>query len=325
MDRLRRRETDRAVNVDVLTSRHVVAALEAEWDSLLESTTCNRAFSSFAWFEAACAEGGSPLVVTARRDGRLVAILPLFVPDGSNEACFATRLADYNDIIAAPGDLSLARDLLRTALETSPSLHLLELREDSLLLTAFDGDVSIEHEPARPAIWTPLAGGWVEWLAERSRAFRKSLFRAERAAAARGLVVRELDDSEVGNGEVFLSLHDVRSRESCFTSEEHRSFVRRAVPRLLAQRRMRAFGILDAGRVVAIDLCVTGADSLCTWNTGFTAEYAEYSPGNLLLALEIRAACREGRAEFDLCRGDEAYKASWASRRRDLLRIRVTR
>jgi CelD/BcsL family acetyltransferase involved in cellulose biosynthesis len=313
------------VIIDVLSSHHAVAAIETEWDSLLESTRCNRAFSSAAWFQAATAGGGRPFVMVARLDGRLAAIFPLVELGDSGALRFATRLADYNDIIAAPGDLSLARDLLRTALEIAPSLHLWELREDSLLLMALGSDAVIEHEPARPSIWTPLAGGWAEWAAERSRAFRKSLFRAQRAAAAKGLVVRELDASEVGNGEIFLSLHDVRSRESCFTSEEHRSFVRRAVPRLLAQRRMRAFGILDAGRVVAIDLCVTGADSLCTWNTGFIAEYAEYSPGNLLLALEIRAACREGRAEFDLCRGDEAYKASWANRSRDLRRIRVTR
>ena len=311
--------------IDILSTHAAVAAIETEWDSLLESTPCNRAFSSSAWFQAAAAGSERPFVVTARRDGRLAAILPLAGAGDSETLRFATQLADYNDIIAAPGDVPLARDLLRTALDIAPSLHLWELREDSLVVKALNGELVVEQEASRPAVWTSLAGGWDGWLGGRSHAFRKSLFRAARAAEAQGFVVRELDASEAGNGEIFLSLHDARAKESCFASEEHRSFMRRALPRLLAQRRMRAFGLLDAGRIVAIDLCVMGADSLCTWNTGFLSEYARYSPGNLLLAFEIRAACSEGRAEFDLCRGDEAYKAKWAGERRSLLRIRVSR
>lgn len=302
------------MKIDVLTD---VAPLEPEWDALLAATSCNRAFSSFAWFQAASAEGGSPLVVTARLQGRLVAILPLFVPDGSSEARFATRLADYNDVIATE---RVEAALLDAALDVTPSLLLRELRHDSALYGAVSRMPNLEHEPARPVIWTSLTGGWEGWLAERSRAFRKGLFRAQRAAAEGGLVVRELETADD-----FLALHDARPRESVFAEEEHRAFIRRALPVLLAQKRMRAFGVLDGDRVVAIDLCAAGAASLCTWNTGFLPGYAGYSPGTLLLAEEIRTACTESIPELDLGRGDEPYKLSWATQRRVLARVRLRR
>jgi CelD/BcsL family acetyltransferase involved in cellulose biosynthesis len=325
MDCLRRRKTVRAVKIDVLTSRAAVAVVEKEWDALLDSTPCNRAFSSSAWFLAATEAAGSPLVVTARRDGRLAALLPLFAPNGAREAGFATRLADYNDVILGGATTETAREMIEVAFDNHPALLLRELREDAALLAALDSRFHIEHEPACPVLWTSLAGGYEAWLAERSRAFRKSLFRAERAAGAQGLIVRELDPSESGDGEIFLSLHDAHPRESCFAIEEHRAFVRRALSQLLSQRRMRAFGVLDGDRIVAIDLCAAGASSLCTWNGGYLPEYADVSPGNLLLAYEIRTACGEGIAEFDLGRGDENYKSSWATQRRALARLRVSR
>ncbi len=309
-------------------TRNAVATLEPEWDALLDTTNCNRAFSSYTWFEAASAEGASPLVLTARRDGQLAALLPLIVDADSSEPRFASRLADYNDIVVAPGKIALARSLVVAALDIAPSLHLRELREDSALLGAIrdlGSDLRIEREPSRPAVWTPIENGWVHWLSMRSRAFRKNLFRAQRAAAAAGLEVCELDAATI-NGDAFLALHDQRRPEdSCFAEEQHRAFLCRVLPPLMTQGRMRSFGVLDAGRIVAIDLCVVGANSLCTWNTGFLSQYADYSPGTLLLAAEIASACREGLTEFDLCRGDEEYKRSWASERRELLRLRASR
>ena len=300
------------MKIDVVTSWEAVAALEEEWDTLLERTACNRCFSSFAWFHAG-AGAATPLVVTARRDGKLAGLLPLVI--GEAEAHFVSRLADYNDVIGGEG----AGALMQAALDVVPVLALHELREESPLLATGFHD---EREPARPVIWTPLANGYDAWLAGRSRAFRKSLFRAERAAASRGLVIRELDALD---GETFLTLHDARPGPSVFAGEEHRAFVRRAVPPLIAQRRMRAFGLLDGERVAAIDLCAAGAGTLCTWNTGFLPEYGNVSPGSLLLAFEIRTACAEDLAEFDLGRGDEPYKLSWASERRELRRVRVRR
>lgn len=312
--------------LDILTTRDAIAALEPEWHALLDTTSCNRAFSSHAWYEAASSGEASPLVLTARRDGRLVALFPLVVDPDSHEPRFASRLADYNDILAAGNDATLARPLLLAALDFAPSLHLREVRADSALLTAIrDLDLRIEREPSRPALWTSIDKGWDHWLSQRSRAFRKNLFRAQRAAAAAGLEVRELDAAEI-DGEMFLKLHDSRRAEdSCFAEESNRAFLRRVLPRLLRQRRMRAFAVLEAGRIVAVDLCVAGVNSLCTWNTGFLPQYADYSPGTLLLACEIATACEERLAEFDLCRGDEAYKTSWASERRELGRLRVLR
>jgi len=297
------------VKIEVLTSRDDVAALAPEWDALLATTSCNRAFASSTWLLAA---GAPPLVVTARRDGVLVALLPLVI-DGE-EARFASRLADINDAIGIP-----SAALLDAALEVRPTLRLREVPAESPLRAVAR---NVEYEPARPILRASLAGGWEGWIGQRSRAFRKSLFRAQRAAAGAGLAIRELHDVDA---ELFLALHDARVAQSVFAEEEHRAFVRRVLPALVAQRRMRAFGILDGARVVAIDLCSAGAASLCSWNTGFLPELARFSPGTLLLAEEVWAACAEGMEHFDFGRGDQSYKSSWASERRELVRMRISR
>jgi hypothetical protein len=93
-----------SLTFQVLTELADITALAAEWDSLLERSNCNRAFSSSKWFITTCRLNSSlqPFVVIARRECALVGILPLVLADEAQVATFPNYLTDYNDAIARP-------------------------------------------------------------------------------------------------------------------------------------------------------------------------------------------------------------------------------
>jgi CelD/BcsL family acetyltransferase involved in cellulose biosynthesis len=296
-----------------------VASLAAEWDRLLEASPCNRAFSSPAWFLAACENDPalSPRLLTVRRHGELAGVFPLVVREGSRQATFASGLADYNDLVTAADDLPAAKALLAFARSEGlgyDSLLLRRLRGDSNLAWAAGG---LDLDPRQVCPYAPLSGNWEEYLAARSRNFRDDLRRTERRAARDGAVARELapeTDPPEDLPWVFLTFQRERfgDRSRFVRAPEDQDFVARALPRLFAERRVRAFGLFARGELVALDLCMVGPRSLCSWNGGFLAPAAPLSPVKLLLKAEIETACAEGLGELDLLRGAEPYKARWA-------------
>ncbi|MGH8510063.1 MAG: GNAT family N-acetyltransferase [Gammaproteobacteria bacterium] len=317
----------------IVTDLLGVESLAPEWDALLDATPCNRAFSSATWYIAACRAGGTPLFGVARCGGSLAAVIPLLVREGG-AAGFATRLADYHDLIAASGHGSLAEDLLLEVCAAAGGTLVLEhLRADSLAVMAIRAlahgerlDVRLDLE-AHACPYADLSGGYQRYLGTRSRAFRKGLFRAQRKAAAAGLSAREIGPAGAPGGSLvapFLALHRARRERGCFDREDHCAFLNEALDRLVSGRRMRAFALYDGEAIVAIDLCAVGVESLCSWNGGFLPEYADFSPGTLIFAEEIRIACGEGKREYDLLRGEEPYKASWATASRELCTARLT-
>ena len=77
------------------------------------------------------------------------------------------------------------------------------------------------------------------------------------------------------------------------------------------------------GEVIAIDICMVGANSLCTWNGGYAPDAEVWSPGRLLLDAGIRAAFVSGCAEYDLLRGMQAWKATWSNCTRKVGRVSI--
>ena len=156
----------------------------------------------------------------------------------------------------------------------------------------------------------------------RSHAFRKGLRRIQREAGEHNLEVRRLTPANFEPSvvaELFLSLNLGRFGDrSRFEPSTSRGIIQELLPGLFLEERMDAFVLLEAGKAVAVDLCMRGCSALCTWNGGFLAEAAQWSPGRLLMAAEIEYAFSAGLEEFDLLRGAHPYKTSWATHSRKI-------
>ena len=331
----RRGEAAEQPACELVTELSRLEALSAEWGALLERSICNRAFGSPRWFLAWCRlePAWRPHVWVARRGGVLAGVLPLVCPVEGGAAFFPGELSDYNDAVAARGDLAVSAGLLRAALASGPGIDLHPVRTDSNLALALRAlEPSRDRASPLAAVglltcsYADLSGGYDAYLATRTSKFRNNLQRARRRAAERGLEVVELEPRSFAPSELpraFLELHGRRFPESCFTSPRELAFAEQVLPGLFADRALRAFAVFDGGRMIAISLCAVGDRSLGVWNGGLLPEALDRAPGKLLIDAEIRQACAEGLEELDFLRGDEDYKAEWSTGERTIGRLDI--
>lgn len=272
------------------------ASIADEWDAMFDLCDAHPVFSSPAWFLAACR---NPRVYVARRQGRITGILPLVERGGVLE--FATPLGDYNDVVAFDDDT--AARLLR-AVDMPMSLR--GIRPGSKLHRALPSAPEVETQCARASL--PLA--------RQGRVFRKSLWRAQRAADREGFAVVVLRENVAGH---LLALHEARFGDAGRLTA-HAEMLRAAFPPLVASGRIRAYALVRGDEVLAIDITFIDRTTVASWNGGFRPEVAHLSPGSLLFAREVEDAVSEGRTTFDMLRGNHPYKSRWTTERVALYR-----
>jgi CelD/BcsL family acetyltransferase involved in cellulose biosynthesis len=304
------------------TELPLVAALSEQWDRLLQSTSCNPAFSSAAWFLSACNAdlSISPCVIAAWRGLELVGVLPLVDVSGTGRAEFPP-FSDYNDVIARPNDNVAVEGMLDRALRLGRSLSLKNLRLDSncyrAVLQAQPDLAEKRFQIVHTCFYINLHTSYDDYLASRSKSLRKGLRYQERRARRDGLAVMALSPEGFAPErlpEVFLSLHFARfQEETSFRNPTQQAFVRSAFPELFRLGRLKPFVLTAGGEVIAIDICLTGPRGLCAWNGGFLPEAEEYSPGTLLVAEQLRQSFGLGIEEYDWLQGEESYKSRWAT------------
>ncbi len=329
-------EGDCVLKYEVLENLAQIEAIASSWDQILENSACNRAFSCSTWFLATCSHNSqiTPHVVIAKRGTSLAGVLPLASRNDNKTVDFPSAISDYNDLVTCAEDHAVQSGLLEAALSSAGShqLVLSDVRPDSNCvrgahLLAESKGIGVVYQPSRNCYYLELAHEFDRYLATRSRAFRKGLYRIRRQAAAKQLEVRQLTPADIPAAEVaelFLSLNASRFQaRSGFHSEAAQSFVRQAFPSLFIEGRLIVFALLEGDRPLAIDLCMRGPNSLCTWNGGFLPEAAQLSPGRLLLAAGIERAIAEHLQEYDMLRGSHAYKASWATHSRSIGKLEL--
>jgi CelD/BcsL family acetyltransferase involved in cellulose biosynthesis len=322
---------------EVLTDLGAITNMAPEWNALLARSGCNLAFSSAQWFTAGCRldRDVRPYVIVARREGALVGVLPLVLGDAGTVATFPDAESDYNDIVTARNDVDAMTGLLDHALSARAGyqrLVLSRLRDDSNCLRAAEilipGDLGKLYESDTRCPYIRLLSSYDEYLQTRSKSFRTSLRQAHSNAERHNVGVSELLPERFSPDclvEVFLSLHLGRFAElSSLASPTTQEFVREVVPSLFVEGRLRAFALYEAESIIAINLCMVGANSLCLWNGGFTSAAERWSPGKLLISAGIREANASNMSEYDLLRGDEDYKLRWATDERHIGQLAFT-
>lgn len=327
-----------SLTYQVYTELSDIVSIASEWDSLLERSPCNRAFSSSKWFIETCRVHTSiaPYVVVARRGGTIAGVLPFVLTDEGETAGFTNYLNDYSDIVAARDDRAAATGLLNYALSAPDGYRrivLSNVRRDSNCLRALQ---ALESERAIDKLYRETVSCYYvrlparhdEYLRTKDSRFRKRLKRLRCLAERSNLAARELEPENFQPerlSEVFLSLHLSRQKgKSCFDQTTTRMFVNEVIPDLFIKRAVRACALAEGERIVGIDLYTMGDNSLCAWNGGFLREAEHCSPGKLLINAGIMLACALGLEEYDFMRGSEDYKAGWANDSRPIGQMEFT-
>lgn len=164
------------------------------------------------------------------------------------------------------------------------------------------------------------------WLARRSRSFRRNLRNAMRRADDAGLVIQPLPFDET----LFGRILDIEQRgwkgkdESGITSPPMAMFYDQMIRRLAARGRLRAFvAILDGVDVGFIIGGVRGS-TYRGLQLSFAEDVASLSVSHLLQWEQLQELGRQRIATYDLGM-DMEYKVRWADRPEDSLILVVDR
>lgn len=339
--------------MDLKLYREFDDALKAEWNDLLSESITHVPFLRYeylkVWWET---RGGGEwpqdaelAIVTARQDGRLVGIAPLFhaVWEGRPTLLLlgSIEISDYLDLIARPADLpGFVANLLEflrspenglpdwqaldfyNVLDTSPALAALEA-------CAGMAGSSYRQEPFRPALTIKLPGDWEAYLAgidkKQRHEIRRKMRRAQSAEAPVTWFIASDPAKIDALAEDFLRLMEMDPEKAAFLTPPMRETFLRTI-RCAFEEGCLCLAFLQVdGQNVAGYLSFDYLNQLWVYNSGMDTRYNEYSPGWVLLGELLKWANENGRQAFDFMRGDEDYKFRFGAQKRDVLRVTLTR
>ncbi len=301
-------------------NREPVRDLEAarpEWTALAERS--GNVFSTWEWASCWLRQMGAGEELRAqvcrRPDGQAAAILPLC--RSRKGPLSVLRLVGHGESdelgpVCAPGDRPLADAQLAALVAEDGSCD------------AFVGHDMAERPSGAAVLWRMASpavrlegSGWDEFLAGRSRNFRQQVRARERALARAGRLEFRLADDPArldADMSMLIGLHRRRwgARSRSFTGPRealHREFAALALERGWLRLRLLE---LDGRPLAALYAFRYGGDEWY-YQLGRDPAGDRFAAGFVLIAHAIRRALEDGLHEFRLLRGDEAYKARFAT------------
>jgi CelD/BcsL family acetyltransferase involved in cellulose biosynthesis len=326
-------------------------ALADEWNSLLAESITNVPFLRHeylsAWWQTRGGgewENAELALVTARQDGILSGIAPLFLahnPNGGSVLMLlgSIEISDYLDVIVRERDLAeFLPGLLDFLADSAPAswrcLDWFNLPEASASLAALQSAAErhgweYKQESFRPVVSASLTGDFKSYLAGIDKKQRHEIRRKMRRAAEYDLPVRWyiLEDETRLDGAMddFLNLMSNDPEKASFLS-----------PAMCLQMKNAARAAWRSGWLQLAFLEVDGQKAagylnfdynghIWVYNSGLDQRYLELSPGWVLLGHLLQWANEHGRTEFDFMRGDEAYKFKFGGVQRFVMHVQVKR
>ena len=309
-----------AAELETIVDPAAFAALGEEWDALVRAQSRSSPFQLQGWLVPWWERFGANArlaVEVARRDGRLVAALPLFEqrrPGLVVGRLLGEKRAEIADLLLAPDEpAETARALVDRV--RADVLHVFGLPADSLLERA------LAPEPVRKIVRAeaPLLRAqptWEETAAaamsgQRKRLQRKRLRQLEEQGAVELTVARSLEELEPALEDAFR-LHELRwggqPDQSGFVTPEGKEFHRAAL-RALAPAGVPRIALLELdGRTIGFYYYLALGERVCGADMAYDPEYARFSPGWLATLHMLEVAIDDGARVVEFLGGTEEYK-----------------
>jgi CelD/BcsL family acetyltransferase involved in cellulose biosynthesis len=330
------------------------AALQAEWNPLLQRSRFNTIFLTYEWqttWWQHLGTGDLWIVAMRRADtGELVGIAPFYLIINEDGPWVGQRklnlvgcieVSDYLDVIAAKGyegDVYAAlADWLQS--EQAPEWDLLDLcnlPQDSLtyqtlpaLYSARGFEVALSQEDTAPQFSLPLRyESYLQEVVEKKQRheIRRKQRRAEREATV-GFHIVGPDDNLNAEMDDFVALQQAsREDKAEFMTPEMRRFFGAMAHRMQEAGYLRlCFLTLDGEKAAAL-LAFEYNHRFLLYNSGYDPDaHSQLSPGWVLLAYGIQYAIAVGCTVFDFMQGEEEYKYRFGSHDYAVMRVMVHR
>ncbi len=333
------------VDLSVYRDASAFDLLEAEWNALLQRAPINHVFYTWEWQKTwwNAYQPGELLILTCRVDNLLAGIAPLFVSGSAGNRAVqiigCVDVTDYLDVIVDEAHL--------TAVHTAFAGYFAANREDFDLLDLCNiphgsptrqllpglleqrgFSTKVEQQEVCPVIELPL--NWTGYLSLLDKKQRHEVRRKIRRAHGSD---KSIDwyivngchnlEEEVSHFVRLMAASD-KEKEEFLQNQKNLRFFQSIVP--LLQKRgwlQMNFLTVDDERAAAYINFVYG-NRVMVYNSGLAhRDYADLSPGIVLLAYNIKHAIEQGFQFYDFLRGDEPYKYRMGGRNTSVMNIRA--
>jgi CelD/BcsL family acetyltransferase involved in cellulose biosynthesis len=317
--------------------------LADEWLALLQRSASDMVFLTPAYQRVWWRHlgEGELILLTAREDGDLVGVAPVFSTDGRVlQTAGCVEVTDYLDWISAPGReeevLGAMLDFLAEV--DTPAwngMNLCNIHQASPTLDALpalarkrDWEVKTEVQEVCPVV--DLPDTWDAYLdsldGKDRRNLRRKLRRAEAAEEVRWYIVGPEHDlaEEV---EDFLALMAKSAPEKAeFLTATMKDFFRELAKATFQSGWLQLSFLEWREQKLASYLSFVYGNRVLVYNSGLDWEtFPKLGAGIVLTGYLIQRAIAEGRDEYDFLRGDEGYKYSFGGEDVTVHRVAIRR
>jgi CelD/BcsL family acetyltransferase involved in cellulose biosynthesis len=316
-----------ALELETISQPDEFEQLAPEWDALVRASPRPSPFMLHAWLDAwwrYYGEGAELFVPVARRDGRLVAALPLLVRPhlGLRAARFlGGRQSALADLLLAPGeDASVGRVMAARVASDADFVDLYGLPTQSNVAEALGPSVHILERVEAPVL--DLTGGWEAVYRDKTNSKKRNLHgRRRRQLAELGrlevVVARTLDDLRPALEDAFrlhLLRWEGRPDGSGFGTPTGKRFHRDVLESLADLDVARIVLLKLDGRAIAFHYYLALEGRMYVHRLAFDPAFGRYSPGLVNTLDTIEAAAGEGLTRVEFLGGAERYKIEFADR-----------
>jgi CelD/BcsL family acetyltransferase involved in cellulose biosynthesis len=317
--------------VEEITTSAGLEALAPAWQELWERAPDATPFHAPAWLIPWWQEVGEGdlRVMAARRDGRLIALLPMYLQhgtDGGKLLPLGIAISDYLDgLFDQDCGPDVAEAILRRIADRDDwrrcELH--PLRPGTPLLAAHAppgrSDEVLAFEPCLVVEVPRQARELSDVVPSR---LRGKLRYYRRRADAFGQVGFEMGTAATVSEllEALFRLHETRwqrlDQPGVLADPAIRRFHRAAAPLLLRAGLLRLHALRLDEQIVAVVYGLFAKGRLYWYLSGFDPDFGGISPGTLTVGQTMQNAIAEGAHEIDFLRGQERFKYFWGARDR---------
>jgi CelD/BcsL family acetyltransferase involved in cellulose biosynthesis len=332
------------VTIDTVSDKCDFAGLEREWDKLNESAPFSTPFTSFGWLYSWWDVFGYKnklLILLARRNGRLVAIMPGMIEKVTFARAAAIRrisfigkgLSDYSSIIGAAED-EIVVDRMMSAIKSLGKWDTISLGR---LPASNPGTEVLFRSISRHFAYSRrtdeggcpilnISGQYDDYFATYlSKESRRMLRRKERNIREVGNVCFEVitaPDECIKILPKCLDMHTHRWTINSGTnsygakkydSHETRQFIENATNRIAKSGNVEIAVIKLNSKILAYLYSLKQGKKLWQWSTSFESELSRYSPGELIRFYVVRDAFFRSMEVVNFGGGvtDHEYKLRW--------------
>jgi CelD/BcsL family acetyltransferase involved in cellulose biosynthesis len=320
------------LELETVTGADRFEQLAPEWDDLVRASQRSSPFLLHAWLRSwwrHFGEGAELAVSVARRDGRLVAALPVLVRShlGLRAARFlGGRQSALADLLLASGEhADVGRALAARIADQADFVDLYGLPTRSNVADALGSSLALIERVEAPVL--DLTPGWDAVYEAKTTSKKRNLHRRRRRQLSdlgrlEVVVARDPDDLRPALEEAFrlhLLRWEGRPDGSGFATAPGKRFHREVLETLAELDVPRIVLLKLDGRAIAFHYYLAFEGCMYVHRLAFDPAFGRFSPGLVNTLDTIEAAAAEGLTRVEFLGGAERYKIELADRTEPLL------